>query len=166
MSRSLPGRRRAVTPQNANGGHHPERVAPLARTEAPYDRSPRGGAQAVLTPQGCRAARPESARRQGTLADPAAAAARRLPRHGESSSMRIRTETIGVPTTPAPNGRHLPLIPDAGPRGPAPSGRTSPPFPRQPSASDRQRFTGAPTAQQTERAAHPLPPSLHRQPNR
>ena len=67
---SLPGRRRAVAPQNAHRGHHPEWVPPLARTEAPYARSPCGGAQAVLTPQGCNAARRNSARRQGTLAIP------------------------------------------------------------------------------------------------
>ena len=30
------GRRRAVTPQNAHGGHHPEWVPPLPRTEAPF----------------------------------------------------------------------------------------------------------------------------------
>ena len=38
---------------------------------------------------GCKAARRNNAKRQRTLVDPAAAAARRLPRHGESSSMRI-----------------------------------------------------------------------------
>ena len=54
-SRSLPGRRRAVTPQNAHGGDHSECIPPLARTGAPYDRLPRGGAQAVLRPQGCKA---------------------------------------------------------------------------------------------------------------
>ena len=90
--------------------------------------TPRGGAQAVLTPQGCRAARRNSARRQGTLAAPAAAAACHPPRHGKSSSMRIRAEAMEVATTPAPNGHHLPPIPDADPRGPAPNGRTSPPF--------------------------------------
>ena len=106
-SRSPPGRRRAVTPQNTNGGQHPEWVPSVARTEATSDRSPRGGAQAVLTPQGCKAARRSSTRRQETLAAPAAAAARRLPRHGESSSTRIRTEAMEDPTTPTPNGHHL-----------------------------------------------------------
>ena len=116
-------------------------------------------AQVVLTPPGGKAARQNSAKRQGTLAPPAAAAARRLPRHGESSSMRIPAGTIKVPTTPAPTGRHLPPIPDADLRGHARSRRTSPPFSRQPSASDWRRFTRAPTGQQTERPAHPPPPS-------
>ena len=71
-----------------------------------------------------------------------------------------------VPTTPAPNGRHLPLIGDADPRGHAPSGRTSPPFSRQPSASHWRRFTRARTGQQTERPAHPPPPSQGRRPTR
>ena len=113
-SRSLLGRRRAVTPQNADGGHHPEWVPPLARTEAPYDRSPRVGAQAVLTPRGCIAARRNDARRQGTLTPPVAAAAGRLPRHGESSFMRVCTEAMGTPTTSTPNRHHLPPIPNAG----------------------------------------------------
>ena len=164
MSRSPPGRRHAVTPQKANGGHHAEWLPPLARTKAPSHRSPRGGAKAVLTPQECKAARQSSARRQGTLAAPAAAAACRLPRHGQSSSARIRTEAMEVPTTSTANGHHLPPITDAGPRGPAPNGRTSPPFPRQPSASHMQRFTRAPAGQQTERPAHPPPPSQGRRP--
>ena len=163
-SRSPLGRRCAVTPRNANGGHHPEWLSPLARTEALSDRSPREGAQAVLTPQGCKAARRRSAGRQTTLAALAAAAARRLPRHSLSSSTRIRTEAMEVPTTPAPNRHHLPPIPDAGPRGTAPNGRRSPPFPRQPSASDRQSFTRAPARQQTKRPAHPPPPSHGRRP--
>ena len=79
-SRNLPARQGAITPQNANGGHHPEWVPHLARTEVPYGRFPRGGSQAVLTAQGCKAARQSSASRQGTPAAPAAAAARRLPR--------------------------------------------------------------------------------------
>ena len=61
-SQSLPGRRRSVTPQHAHGGHHPECVPPLAHTEAPYDRSPRGEARAVLTPRGWRRAHRNSAR--------------------------------------------------------------------------------------------------------
>ena len=133
---------------------------------SPSDRSPRGGTKAVLTPQGCRAARRSGTRRPGTLAAPGAAAARRLPQHGESSSTRIWTEAMEVRTTSMPNGHHLPPIPDAGPRGPAPSGRTSPPFPRQPSQSDRQRFTRTPTRQQTERPARPPPPSQGRRPAR
>ena len=165
-SRNLPGRRHAVTPQNAHGGHHPEWDPLLARTEASCDRSPRGGAQVVLTPQGGKATRRNSARRRGTLAAPAAVAARRLPRHGESSSMRIRTGTMEVSTTPAPNGRHLPLFSDAHPRDHAQSGRTSRPFSRQPSASDWRRFTRAPTGQQLERSAHPRHPSQGRWPTR
>ena len=119
-----PGRRRAVTLQNANEGNHLERVPPLARTEAPSDRSSRGGAQVVLTPRGCKAARQSSARRQGTLTAPAAAAACRLPRHGESSWAGIRTEAMEVPTTSSPNRHHLPPTPDAGQRGPAANGHT------------------------------------------
>ena len=165
-SRSPPGRRRAVTPKNANGGHHPERVPPLACTEAPSDRSPRGGAKAVLTPHGCKVARQSSTRRQGILAAPGGAAASHLPRHGESSSTRIQTEAMEVQTTSTPNGHHPPPIPDAGPRGPAPNGRTSPPFRCQPSGSDRQRVTRAPTGQQTERPPHPPPPSQGRRPAR
>ena len=164
--RSLPGRRRAVTPQHAHGGHHPECVPPLAHTEAPYDRSPRGGARAVLTSRGGKAAHRNNARRQVTLADRVAAAARRLPRHGEPSSMRVWTGTTGAPATPAPNGHHLPPIPDAGPRGPTPNGRTSPPFSRHSSASNRQRFRRAPAGRQTERPAHPPPPSQGRRPTR
>ena len=128
---------------------------------SPSNRLPRGAAQ---TPQGCKPARQSSARRQGTLAAPAAAAARRLPRHGKSSSTRIPTEAMEVPTTPTPNGHHLPPIPDAGPRGLAPNGRKSRPFSRQPSSSDRQRLTQAPAGQQTERTAHPPPPSRGRWP--
>ena len=100
------------------------------------------------------------------LAAPAAAAASQLPRHGESSCMRIRTGTMEVPTTPAPNAHHLPPIPDADPRGPAPNERTSPPFSRQPSASNWQRFTRALTGQQTECPAHPPPPSQGQRPTR
>ena len=99
---------------------------------------------AVLTPQGCKTSRRNNARRQGTLADPVAPAARHLPRHGESSSMRTWTRTTEAPATPTPNRHHLPAIPDAGPRGPAPNGCTSPPFSRQSSASDRQCFTRVP----------------------
>ena len=163
---SLPGRRRAVIPRNAHGGHHPRWVPPLAHTEAPCDRSPRGGARAVLKPRGCKAARRNNARRQGTLADPVAAAARSLPRHGESSSMRVWTGTTGAPATPTPNGHHLPPIPDAGPRGPAPNGRKSPPFSRQSSASARRRLTRAPAGRRTERPGHPLPPSQGQRPTR
>ena len=61
---------------------------------------------------------------------------------------------------------HLPPIPDAGPRGPAPNRRTSPPFSRQSSASDRQRFTRAPAGRQTEHPAHPAPPSQGQRPTR
>ena len=67
---------------------------------------------------------------------------------------------------PHPNRHHLPPIPDTGPRGPAPNRRTSPPFSRQSSASDRQRFTRAPAGQQMELPAHPPPPSQGRQPTR
>ena len=110
-SRSLPGRRHAVTPRNAHGGHHKGWVPPLAHTEAPCDRSPRGGARAVFTPQGCKAARRNNAKRRETLADPVAAAARRLPWRRESSSMRVRTGTTGAPATPTRSGHHLPPIP-------------------------------------------------------
>ena len=71
-----------------------------------------------------------------------------------------------APTTRRPNGHHLPAIPGARSRGPAPSGRTSPPFPRRPSGCDRQRFTQAPTRQQTVRPARPPPPSQGRRPTR
>ena len=80
--------------------------------------------------------------------------------------MRVRTETMGAPTTPTPNRHHLPPIPDADPRGPAPNGRTSPPFSCQLSASDRQRFTRAPARRQTELSAHLPPPSQGRRPTR
>ena len=49
--------------------------------------------QGLLIPQGCKAA-----------------AVRRLPQHGKSSSTRIRTETMEIPTTSTPNGHHLPPI--------------------------------------------------------
>ena len=133
--------------------------AKIIGAEAPSDCLPRGGAKAVLTPQGCKAASPSRARRQGILAAPAAAASLRIPRHSDSCSTWIRTDTMEVPTTSTPNGHHLPPIPNAGPRSPAPNRRTSPPFPRQRSASGRQRFTQAFTGQQTERPAHPPPPS-------
>ena len=162
--RSLPGRRHAVPPRNARGGHHPGWVPPLPHTEAPCDRSPRGGARAVPTPRGCKAARRNNAERQGTLADPVAAAARRLPRRGESSSMRVWTGTTGAPATPTPSGYHLPPIPDAGPRGPAPNGHTSPPFSGQSSASGRQRFTQEPAGRRTEHPAGPPPPSQGQRP--
>ena len=122
---SLLGRRRAITPQKAHGGHHPEWVPPLAHTEAPYNSLPRGEALAVLTSRGCKAARRNSARRQGGLADPVAAAARPLLRHAESSSMRVLTETMGVPRTLTPSGHHLPPIPDAGPRAHRNNGGTT-----------------------------------------
>ena len=94
-----------------------------------------------------------------TLAAPGAAAVRRLPQHGESSPIGIRTEAVEVPATSTPNGHHLPSIPDAGARGPAANGRTSPPFPRQPRGGNWQRFTTTPTGQQTEGPADPPPPS-------
>ena len=80
--------------------NHPEWVPPPARTEAPSDRSPRGGTEAALTPQGCRATRQSGARRQGTLAAPGAAAARRLPQHDGLSSTWAWTEAMEVPTIP------------------------------------------------------------------
>ena len=158
-SRSLPGRQRAETPLNAHGVRHPGWVPPLAHTEAPCDRSPRGGARAVPRPRGCNTARWNNAKRQGTLADPVAAAARRLLRRGESSSMRIWTGTTGAPATPTPSELHIPPIPDAGPRGPAPNGRTSPPFSRQSGASGRQCFTRTPARRQAEHPARSPPPS-------
>ena len=71
-----------------------------------------------------------------------------------------------APTTATPNGHHQPRIPDAGRRGPAPNGRTSPPFPQQPSESDRQRSTQTLRRQQTERPTRLLPPSQSRRPAR
>ena len=163
-SRSLPGRRRAETPRNAHRVHHPGWVPPLAHTEAPCGRLPHGGAPAVPTPGGFKAAHRNNAKTQGTLADPVAAAARRLPRRGESSSMRIWTGTTGAPATPTPSEDHLPPIPDAGPRGPAPSGRTSPPFSRQSSASGLQRFTRTPAGRRAKHPACPPPPSQGQRP--
>ena len=164
---------------SANGGLPAHRYTPQVtprwprwsepastRTECLTDRSPRGGAQAVLTTQGCKAAPRSSARRRGTLDAPATAAACRLWRHGESSSTRIGTEAMEAPTTPTPKGHHLPPNHDAGPRGPAPNGRTSPPFAPQSSASDRQRFTRAAAGQQTECPARPPPPSQGQRPSR
>ena len=164
-SQSLPGRRRAATPRHADGGHRLEWVPPLTHTEAPYGRSPRRGPRAVLF-WGCKTAHRNDAKRPGTLADPVAAAARRLSQHSESSSMRVWTGTTGALATPTPNRHHLQPIPNAYPRGPAPNGRTSPPFSRQSSASDKQRFTPTPTGRQAERPAHPPPPSQGRQPTR
>ena len=161
-SRSLPGRRRADTPRNAHGVHHPGGAPPLAHTAAPCDRSPRGGARAVPRPRGRKAARQNNNKRQGTLADPVAAAARCLPRRGKSTSMRIWTGTTGAPATLTPDEHHLPLIPDAGPRGPAPNERTSPPFSRQSSAGGRQRFKRTPARRRVKHPAHP-PPSCQGQ---
>ena len=163
-SRTLPGRRHAETPRNAHGGHHPGWVLPLAHTEAPCDRSARAGALAVPTPRRCKAACRNNAKRQETLADPVAAAARRLPRRGKSSSLRVWTGTTGAPATPTPSKHHLPPIPDAGPRGPAPNGRTSAPFSRQSSASGRQRFTRTPAGRRAEHPASPPPPSQGQRP--
>ena len=114
--------------------------------------------------RGRKAARRKNAKEQGTLADLVAAAARRLPRRGESSSMRIWTRTTGARATPTPDEHHLPPIPDAGPRGPAPNGRTSPPFSRQSSASGRQRFSRTPARRQAKHPAHPPPPSQGQRP--
>ena len=163
-SQSLPGRRRAETLRNAHGVHHPGGVPPLAHTAAPCDRSPRRGARAVPTPRGCKAARRNNAKKQGTLADPVAAAARRVPRRGESSSMKIWTGTTGARATSTPGEHHLPPIPDAGPRGPAPNGRTSPPFSRQSSASGRKGFKRTPARRQVKHPARPLPPSQGQRP--
>ena len=145
-------------------GPPPWMGSPSGAYRRPCDRSPREEASTVLTPHGCKAARRDNARRRGTLADPVAGAACRLPRHGESSSMRVWTGTTGAPATPTPNGRHLPPIPDASPRGHAPNGHSSPPFSRQLSASDRQRFRRAPAGRQTERPAHLPPPSQGQRP--
>ena len=73
--------------------------------QSPGVGSPSGtlrGTKAALTPQGCRAARQSGTRRQGTLAAPGAAAARRLLQHGESSSTRVWTEAMEATTTPTP----------------------------------------------------------------
>ena len=163
-SRSLPCRRHPETPRNPRRVLHPGGVPPLAHTEAPCDRSPRGGARAVPTPRGCKAARWNSAKRQGTLTNPVAAAARRPPRRGESSSMRIWTGTTGAPATPTPGDHHLPPTPGAGARGPAPNGRTSPPSSRQSSANDRQRFMRTPTRRRKKHPARSPPPSQGQRP--
>ena len=164
-SRSLPGRRRAETPRKAHKVHNPGWVPPLDHTKALCDRSPRGGARAVPTPRGCKAARRNNAKRQGTLADPVAAAARRLPWRGESSSMRIWTGTTGAPATSTPSEHHLPPIPDAGPRGPASNGRTSPPFPRQSSAGGRRASRGPPPGGgRSIQLVRRLPPRVSGQP--
>ena len=110
-SRSLPGRRRAETPWNAHGDHKPGWVPPLAHTEALCDRSPRRRARAAPTPRGCKTARRDNAKGQGTMADSVAGATRRLPRCGESSSMTVWTVTTGAPATPKPSEHHLPPIP-------------------------------------------------------
>ena len=152
---------------NSPGRHQgalPGVGSPSGTYRSPSDSSPRGGTEAALTPQGCRATCQSGTRRQGTLAAPGAAAARRLPQHGESSSKRAWTEAMEVPRTQASNGHRLPPIPNGGPRGPAPSARTSPPFPRQPSELNRQRSTQTPTRQQTVRPARPPPPSQGRRP--
>ena len=135
-----------------------------SHTEAPSDHSPHGGTEAALIPQGCRAARQNGTGKQGTLTDPGAAAARRPPQDDESSSTRVWREVNEAPTTRQPNRHHLPPIPGVGPRGPAPSWRTSSPSPRQPGERDRQRFTQAPTRQQTVRPPLLLPSSQGRRP--
>ena len=127
--------------------------------------APRRGPGSPHT-SGMQGGTPEQRQETRTPSRSHASAARRLPRNTESSFMRIQTETMEVGTTPTPSGHHLPPIPDADPRGPAPNGHTSPPFPRQLSASERQRFTRAPAGQQTERPAHPPPPSQGRRPTR
>ena len=98
-SRSPPGKRRAMTPQDATRGHRLVWVPPLAHTEAPSDHSPRGGTEAALIPQGCRVAGQNGTRKQGTLRNRGAAAARHLPQHGESSSTRVQAEAMEAPTT-------------------------------------------------------------------
>ena len=163
-SRSLPGRRQAKTPWNARGVDHPGGVPPLAHTAAPCGCLPPGGARAVPAPRGCKAACRNNAKRQGTVANPVAAAARRLSQRGESSSMRIWTGTTGAPATPTPGYHHLPPIPGAGPRGPALNGRTSPPSSRQSSANGRQRFTRTPTRRRAKHQALPPPPSKGQRP--
>ena len=158
-SRSPPGKRHARTPQDATRGRQPGWIPPPAHTEAPSDHSPREGTEAALALQGCRAARQNGTRRQGTLAGPCTAAAHRLPQHGESSSTRVWTGAIEAPKTRRPNRHHLLPIRGAGQRGPAPSARTSPPFPRQPSEHDRQRSTQAPARQQMVHSACLTPSS-------
>ena len=125
---------------------------------------PRGGTEAALIPQRCRAARQSGSRRQGTLAAAGAAAARRLPQHGESSSTRVWTEAMEVPTTPTPNGHHLPPIPDTGPSGPALSGRTSPPFPRRASATGSDPHGPPPGNRRCVQLVRGLPPRVGSRP--
>ena len=154
-----PVRPHNIAPQDATRGRQSGWVPPQACTEAQSDRSPRGGTETAFTLQGCRVTRQSDTRRKGTLAAPGAAATRRLPQHGGSSSTRAWTEAMEVPTTPTPHGYSLPPIPNAGPRGPTTSGRTSPPFSRQASEHDRQRSRQTPTRQQTVRPARLPPPS-------
>ena len=158
-SQEPPGKRHAITPQNSTRGNHPGCVPPLAHTKAPSDHSPRRGTEAALTSHGCRAARQNGTRGQGTLAGRGPAAAQRLPQHAESSSTRVWTEAMEARTTRRRNRHHLPPFLGAGPRGHAPSRRTSPPFPRRLSERNRQRSTQTPTREQTVRSARPLPPS-------
>ena len=123
-SQSLCGRRHAVTPRSAHGGTTRDGFPLWHIQKPPATVCPAEWARAVLTPRGCKAARRNNAKRQRTLAYPVAAAARRFRRHGESSSMRVWTGTMGAPATSTPSGHHLPLIPDAGRRGFAPNRRT------------------------------------------
>ena len=129
-------------------------------------RPPSGGAHAVLNPRGCKEARWNSTRRQGTLAAPVAAVARRLPRHGESSSMKVWTETIGPLRPPRPTEiiYHRSLTPVQ--NAPHRMGAHPLPFSRQSNASNRQRFTRTPPGRQKEHQAHLPPPSQGQRPTR
>ena len=161
-SQEVPEPPRQTARQDATRGHQPVWFPHPAHTEAPSDHSPRGGTKTALVPRGCRAARQNSTRKQGTLTDSGAAAA------GHPAARRVvfhEGTDRGHGGLPA-NRHHLPPIPAAGPRGPAPSGRTSPPFPAQQSERDRQRSTQATTRPQTVRPARPLPPPQSRPPLR
>ena len=168
-SQDVPEPPRQAARQNSPehpGVHHPVGVPPLAHTAAPCGCSPHGGARAFPTPRGCKATRRSSAKKRGALTHPVATAARRPPQRDESSSMKIWTGTTGAPATPKLGEHHRPPTPDAGPRGPAPSGRTSPPFSRRPSASDKQRFKRTLARWRAKRPAHLPPPSRGQRPIR
>ena len=155
-----------MTHQDASRGHHPVWVPPLPHTKPPSTIRPAGGPRKPSYPRDAGRHARKGTRKHRTLTDAGAAAARHPPQHGESSSMRERTEAVGASTTHRPNRHHLPPIPVAGPRGPPPNGRTTPPFPRRPSERNRQRSSQAPISQQTLLPGRPPPPSRRRWPVR
>ena len=117
-SRSPPGRRRAVTPQNADGGQHPEWVPPLARTEAPS--RPFAPRRSQGSPHTSRMQGGTPEQRQATK-NPSRSGRRSWRPPPAARRVVFREDTdrgLEVPTTAAPNEHHLPPIPDASPRGP------------------------------------------------